>query len=323
MTIRKFKGPDVLSVMRRIKRELGEDAVIVSTSKVIDGGIAGFFGRQAVEIVACCGEEETPAGRREGPPGINLTIPREMPGPIDRAEREGPGAGPLVEKPPAAYAGESQAVARNLFKPLTLTASTRIAGEEVHGSVFPEKMVFIGLSGAGKTTCVGRVARELGRGREVLVVSLEEEGRLSGAVRWEEVWMAMGVRFEAVMEMKAAARLAAGHDGPVLVDTPPITIDGSRAGDLFGLARLEGFSVCLVVDSHLEAEEASLLVEFLRNVGVDIIMLTKTDELLTRDRVGGLAAVFRDAPVFICESPLVTSPPVPFGREGRGELSYG
>lgn len=323
MTIRKFKGPDVPSVMRKVKRELGEDAVIISTSKVIQGGVAGFFGKPAVEVVACSGEEDAPRRHEEETPGINLTIPRELPGPMSRAEREGAAGGPVLGAAATGYGARSQSVARNLFKPLSLSTPAGIAGTGAPCAAFPERMVFIGLSGTGKTTCVGRIARELGNDREVLVVSLEEEGRLSGAVRWEEVWMAMGVRFEAVMDMKRAARLATGHHGPVLVDTPPMTIDGSAAGDLFGRDGLAGFSVCLVADSHMVMEEASLLMDFLHGVDVDIIMLTKADELLVRGRVDELAGVFGDTPVFVCDSPLVTNPPVPYGRKSRGKLSCG
>jgi len=51
MSRRLFEGPDAATVLDRVHTELGPGARIVSAEKVRQGGIAGFFTRERVEVV--------------------------------------------------------------------------------------------------------------------------------------------------------------------------------------------------------------------------------------------------------------------------------
>jgi flagellar biosynthesis protein FlhF len=56
MDSKQFTGATIDEVLPQIREELGEDAVILSTRRVVRGGIGGFFGREAVEVTAAAGE---------------------------------------------------------------------------------------------------------------------------------------------------------------------------------------------------------------------------------------------------------------------------
>lgn len=48
----RFSGPDLSDVLRRVRDELGEDAVIEQANKVRSGGVAGFFANEHFEVLA-------------------------------------------------------------------------------------------------------------------------------------------------------------------------------------------------------------------------------------------------------------------------------
>ena len=55
MQIRRYQGADEAALLRRIREDLGPDAVVLHTAFVKDGGVFGFFARRRVEIVAGAG----------------------------------------------------------------------------------------------------------------------------------------------------------------------------------------------------------------------------------------------------------------------------
>lgn len=58
MRVKRFTGENVTDTMRKIKRELGPEAVILQTRQIKEGGFLGFFARTKVEITAAI-EERT------------------------------------------------------------------------------------------------------------------------------------------------------------------------------------------------------------------------------------------------------------------------
>lgn len=46
-----FEGPVLEDLLERVRAEVGTDARIVAANRVRKGGIAGFFSRQAYEVV--------------------------------------------------------------------------------------------------------------------------------------------------------------------------------------------------------------------------------------------------------------------------------
>ncbi|MFN8109687.1 MAG: hypothetical protein U0Y82_07550 [Thermoleophilia bacterium] len=52
MQIKQFTGSSVEEVLQQIRTELGDEAVIIQTRRVVRGGIGGFFGRELIEVTA-------------------------------------------------------------------------------------------------------------------------------------------------------------------------------------------------------------------------------------------------------------------------------
>lgn len=62
MQIKQFSGATIDEVLTKVREELGEEAVILQTKRVVTGGIGGFFGREGVEVTAA---EGMPPGEGE------------------------------------------------------------------------------------------------------------------------------------------------------------------------------------------------------------------------------------------------------------------
>ena len=62
MQIKQFTGATIDEVLTQVRAELGEEAVILQTKRVVKGGLGGFFGREGVEVTAA---EGLPPGEGE------------------------------------------------------------------------------------------------------------------------------------------------------------------------------------------------------------------------------------------------------------------
>lgn len=57
MQVKKFTGENTAIVMANIRREFGDDAIILQTNKIKTGGFLGFFQKEEVEILAALDNE--------------------------------------------------------------------------------------------------------------------------------------------------------------------------------------------------------------------------------------------------------------------------
>ena len=62
MQIKQFTGATIDEVLAQVRAELGEEAVILKTKRVVKGGLGGFFGKEGVEVTAA---EGLPPGEGE------------------------------------------------------------------------------------------------------------------------------------------------------------------------------------------------------------------------------------------------------------------
>ena len=59
MQIKKFRGADMQEALQHVKRELGQDAIILSTRQVRGGGgTFGLFGKPMLEVTAARDSED-------------------------------------------------------------------------------------------------------------------------------------------------------------------------------------------------------------------------------------------------------------------------
>lgn len=52
MRMKTFQGRSLEEILPNIRKEFGEDAVVLSTRQIVNGGIGGFFGKRGVEVTA-------------------------------------------------------------------------------------------------------------------------------------------------------------------------------------------------------------------------------------------------------------------------------
>ena len=57
MQVKKFTGENTAQVMALIRKEFGDDAIILQTNRVKSGGFLGFFQKEAIEILAALDNE--------------------------------------------------------------------------------------------------------------------------------------------------------------------------------------------------------------------------------------------------------------------------
>ena len=113
MQMKQFSGATVNEVLLKVRAELGEDAVILQTKRVVNGGVGGFFGRQGVEVTAAEGlpPEETEMANREAAASVAPPRRRE-----ERLEE------PPAEAPPTRSAATSRAASPPPRRPRRLDA---------------------------------------------------------------------------------------------------------------------------------------------------------------------------------------------------------
>ncbi len=84
MMIKKFTAPTMKEAVARMKKDLGQDAVILKTNKVSQGGLLDFVGKEGIEITAAVDKGSKP---------LNTTPPDVIP--------EFQSHQPVVSRPPA------------------------------------------------------------------------------------------------------------------------------------------------------------------------------------------------------------------------------
>ena len=83
MNTKQFVGASIDEVLRDIRAELGDEAVILHTRKVVKGGLGGFFGREMIEVTAADRLDDTqpapgPVGD-EQPDRVRAAVDRPNP----------------------------------------------------------------------------------------------------------------------------------------------------------------------------------------------------------------------------------------------------
>jgi flagellar biosynthesis protein FlhF len=87
LQIRQFSADTIDEVLAQVRAELGEDAMILQTKRVVRGGIGGFFGKEGVEVTAAAGTDASAANQEAAasvavPTLVTLVTP-EPPAPAE------------------------------------------------------------------------------------------------------------------------------------------------------------------------------------------------------------------------------------------------
>lgn len=309
MRLRKYVGPDLPTVLRRIRRELGEDAVILRTEEKVEGGLLGFFGTRVVEVLAASDPVELSNVKR----GLDLSLPGETPAFRAHGGEEGNRS---LEECGGARIGDAQflpsdggyCLSRETRDFLPLAIARREGG-------MPCRALFFGPPGSGKTSALGRLAWYLSARRRVLLVSVEEEGRLSGTSRWKAFWEVLGVEYRPVKGFEGLLGMEIDGEGPLLVDTPPLRKDDM--GKIGRACREFSMVPFLAVDATMDFGEFRFLLENCRGLEGLRVVVCKMDAVSLGSRRSrwtnellGTKSYFSDHPsINVPLKPLVVNMP--------------
>lgn len=187
MRIKRIEAATVAEAMRRLREDLGDNALILQTKTISAPGVAGLFKRTRVEILGAVDEE--PAA----PPSAVAPVPVMDPLAQSRAsiaERlrsfraavpatplatPGPDTTPVVAAAPVLAGGPTMAAAAAVAASPALPVVSHRPFEWTRLGRRARRIVFVGPTGAGKTTTLAKVAAlaQLDHGRRVSLVTID------------------------------------------------------------------------------------------------------------------------------------------------------
>lgn len=250
MRLKLFRAPTVNAAIAQVRRELGADALILSTRRVSDG----------VELTAAL-EADTPPPPATPPPSL---LAWHGIGPELQARLA---AGPLAD---------------------ALAQAFRFGALPLSQGAAP--LLFTGPPGAGKTLTVARLATRLTLAGTPPLVITADGRRAGAAEQLAAFTRVLGLPLLVADEPVALSRaLARRQDGaPVLIDSPGLDpFDAQERADLTGLSAAAGASSVLVLPAGLDPAEAADLASAFGEAGTALLVATRLD--LAR-RLGSLLA---------------------------------
>jgi flagellar biosynthesis protein FlhF len=302
MRLKRIEAATVAEAMRRLREELGEQAVILHTKTLAGSGLDGLIRGPRVEILGAVDEPDT----RAGTPALVLPAP-----PV-----EAPSA---VAVPLPASAGEASRradIAARLarFQAAVPTAPLATAGPveapspasgPVRGRIGfapspwdrmadrARRIAFVGPTGAGKTTTLAKVAAlaQLDHGRRVSLVTIDTYriGAVPQLASYAEI-LGVPLHIAHTPEELAAALDASGDADLVYIDTTGRSPLGSGVDGLRPfLATAAPDDVCLVVSATTRPIDALRAAASYGRLSPNRLCVTKLDETDHHDTVPALA----------------------------------
>jgi flagellar biosynthesis protein FlhF len=312
-------GADESDLLRRIRAELGADAVILNSAYGSRSGLFGLWGRRQIEIVAGGGFRivkdfdggEKPGAASRAPGASAESLQKEIAG-IKRLiadtqemiARRGPADGP--PEPAEECAGRlSDALARRIVarlreklpgEALRDRARLRAAIRELVKEMIRTadgialqpgrcvKVAFIGPTGVGKTTTIAKLVSIYShRGREVAVIT-NDTYRIAATEQIKRVAQLVGVPIRVCprpQEIEQALREFSRRD-LVLVDTAGRSQKNARRMEDLKevLAAVAPDETHLVVSMTTQPETIVDVAERFLPCGYDRLVVTKLDEAL-------------------------------------------
>ena len=266
MRLKTFSAPTMKDAMEEVRRELGSDAVIVST----------FEGRRGTGVQVTAALEEA------------LPQPEETHVPEEHPASAGTGD-PLVQA--LSFHGLPDRLASRLVKlansmdledPEAKLAGALDAGFDFAPmNLLPRKPVMlVGQPGAGKTVTVAKLAaRVVMKGKNVKVISTDTI-RAGGVAQLKGFTDILGTELEKA-DAPDILRLAiseAAEDELVMIDSPGTNpFNNVEVQDLKRFLEIEGIEPVLVVAAGGDVAECSDMASAWRPMGVRRIIFTRLD----------------------------------------------
>jgi flagellar biosynthesis protein FlhF len=308
MKVKKYTASSMPEAMKKIRSDLGVDAIILNTKEANKGGIFGLFSKKYLEVTAAVDPDPVPiALGNSGARGkvaddirrleneIKRLKSSSYPGPLadvwNLLQKHGVEAG-LTEKlmKPLLkdwYTNNEVLSEQEVFQSLHDLLVDQLTQKETKISVYGKKvLVFIGPTGVGKTTTLAKIAAKakLEDGKAVAFITADTY-RIAAVNQLKTYADILNVPIEVAYtkdDFHKAKKAFADHD-LVLVDTAGRNFrEPSTIGELKQLIPFEDDTkVWLVFSMTSKYRDMKAIFRQFASIPADACVLTKIDE--TRD----------------------------------------
>ncbi len=301
MRLKTFSADTQAAALSQIRRELGEDALILSTNTGRNG--------HGVQVVAAV--EDTVEFNEPAPPDVIQDLP------VDPRIGDPGGDGALLDQA-LAYHGLPDWLRRRLC--LTGGAVTHGDGSlelgaalgglyrfEPIGDLAGQSLMLIGPPGAGKTVTLAKLAARAAV-QEVAAQMVTTDTRRAGGVEQLAAFtrlMELPLAVSGTPQELADTRAAMTGDRPVLIDTPGTNpFHHGEKAELAELIAASGAEPVLVLAAGGDVFEAAEIAEAFAGLGARRMIVTQID--LAR-RLGGMIMAAESARLAFSEISITPS----------------
>lgn len=286
-----FRAPSMHEALTRVKRELGDQAVILGTRSCLRGGIGGLIGRAAVEITAAPPDAvgllprrvtqvrpaaTTPALPEDVYPYYQSLVQNEV------AEQLALRLARLAARSARGSDVGSRAALRKVLYQTVAKMIPVAGGIELRDGT-ARRVALIGPAGAGKTTTLAKLAAhfKLRLKKRVAIVSLDTQ-RLGGNEQVRRYAELIGAPMHAAQTVAAAERVFRELEPVdlVLIDTHGVCASNrERFAHLAAMLRVaQPDEVHLVLPASIVPSVQTRMAKWFGPLGVSRVVLTHLDE---------------------------------------------
>jgi flagellar biosynthesis protein FlhF len=307
--LRTFRARTLPEAMRQLRAELGDEAVIVASGELADGGAqvtaaVGGPGQEEDDLVALLAPAEAASARAEISAALAFHgVRAAVAGPLEAELGRQQATVDAVSTLAAAFARHLR------FEPLGLPSGRGV--------------VLVGPPSAGKTAVVARLAAGARLAGRPVAVRSTDTGRAGGLEQLRALLAPLRLAPESVPAGREVASVATGGGDPVavvIVDTAGV--NPFRAGEVAGLAGwlgAAGVEPVLVLPVGLDPHDAVEIVGAFAAIGVRRCLFTRLD---AAPRLGAVVAAGATGVALaeVSVSPLIGKPLLPLSPAGLARL---
>lgn len=296
MKLHKFTATTFTQAMNRVRKELGEDAIIVSSIEEkglfhITAAIEGEFdfSRKSFERVYQSLDEH----------GLPELTKKQIKDLIRSLEHK-------IPEPAECLAASLDQIIH--FNPFELENLKEFMGTEK-----PCPIALIGPPGAGKTACIAKLAIEATiRDLNPIVITLDAEkaGAIAQLTSFTE---ALAIPFKKADTKEELAEHIFHHDGLILLDTTGLNpYDENQMSFAKEMLSHAVAITVLVMPAGLDMNEAQDMIKIFKTLSPSYLIVTKIDMCRRFGSVMGLSLYSSLPLAYFSHSPHISSPLVPF-----------
>ncbi len=283
MQLKTFHAPNMKAAMELVREALGDEAVILSTQKEVNG--------KGVTIIAACEPQDEPMPLEEEAPHLVVPAPRPVYNPlpdyllrdVEQALRWH-GVDDTLTGIVLARLGENPKPKddspESLAKLLGATLSKLCKFSPLPYLEEPMRLILIGAPGAGKTSLTAKMAARLVKaGKKAAVISTDHK-RAGGIEQLAAFTDILGIELQVAANRMELKGLLSDYppELPVLIDSAGANpYEFQALKELAEFAGLMSMTPVLVFPAGGDPQEAAEIAEAFSFLGVGHIMVTRLD----------------------------------------------